>query len=188
MSESRTAEQKVAILQRFVNSYGDDLVTVRAALNDPATPEAAQRVLIGGLNYSLDMLDMFPDHYKGLGAADDAIVLRLAAKLAGAAGASHAGLATLAGEASDVATVFEKLAGPLEKLVAKLPEREVRGRTAAKILSHKDTRIMFDADVGREAKRYTPQPIDTKVEGPERALIELAKMVEHALKQAGIPT
>lgn len=45
---------------------------------------------------------------------------------------------------------------------------------------------MFDADVGREAKRYVVQQIDTSAEGPERAVIELRKMVEHALKKAGI--
>ena len=186
MSKSLTAAERIAVLQRFVDSYGDDLVAVRAALADPATPEAAQRVLVGGLNYSLDMLDMFPDHYKGLGVADDGIVLRLAAKLAVAAGASNAKLANLAAEASEVAAVFENLAAPLEQLVARMPDREVRGRTATKILSHKDTRIMFDADVGREAKRYVAQPIDTSAEGPERALIELRKMVESALKKAGI--
>jgi uncharacterized membrane protein YkvA (DUF1232 family) len=185
---SETAEQKIAVLQRFVNTYGEDLLAVRAALAEPSVPEAAQRVLIGGLNYALDMLDMFPDHYKGLGVADDAIVLRLAAKLAVAAGASSTTLAALAAQADEVVSLFDKLAAPLEKLVATFPDREVRGRTAAKILSHKDTRIMFDADIGREAKRQTPQVIDTSVEGPERALIELRKMVEHALKKAGIST
>jgi uncharacterized membrane protein YkvA (DUF1232 family) len=180
------ADKKIATLQRYVNSYADDLIAVRATLAERSTPEAAQRVLIGALNYALDMLDMFPDHYKGLGVADDAIVLRLAAKLAVAAGASSPTLTKLAGEASEVTTIFDKLAMPLERLVATFPDREVRGRTAAKILSHKDTRIMFEADVGREAKRHAPQPIDTSVEGPERALIELRKMVEHALKKAGI--
>src|SRR5688572_1586161 len=177
---SLTAEEKVAVLQRFVDAFPNDLLAVRAALGEK-TPEAAQRFLIGGLNYALDMLDIFPDHYKGLGIADDAIVLRLAAKLAVGAGATDAGLVKLAEETSDVTAVFGELAAPLEKLVATMPDREVRGRTAAKIISHKDTRIMFDADVGREAKRHAPQQIDTKVEGPERALIELRKMIEHAL-------
>ena len=186
MSDSPAAEQKIEILQRFVAHYAEDLLAVRTALADPSTPAPAQRLLVGALNYGLDMLDMFPDHYKGLGVADDAIVLRLAAKLAVAAGASHAALLALSKQASEVVEVFDDLAAPLEQLVAKLPEREVRGRTADQILSHKDTRIMFDADVGREAKRHTSHPIDTAVEGPARALIELRKMVEHGLKQAGI--
>lgn len=186
MAESGTATRKVEILQRFVNGYADDLGVVGGALGDPTTPPAAQRLLIGALNYGLDMLDMFPDHYKGLGVADDAIVLRLAARLAVAAGATNAELATLAGEADQVGTVFGELVGPLEKLVATFPDREVRGRTADKILGHKDTLIMFDADVSREAKRVTAAPIETGIESPERAIIELRKMIEHALKKAGI--
>jgi uncharacterized membrane protein YkvA (DUF1232 family) len=179
-----TAEQKIAILQRFVDSFATDLLAVRDAIG--GSPEGAQRVLVGACNYALDMLDIFPDNFKGLGIADDAIVLRLASKLAVAAGATDDKVKKLAGEAADVATVFEDLAAPLEKLVAQMADREVRGRGAAKILSHKDTKVMFDADVGREAKRYTPQQIDTKVEGPARAVIELRKMIESALAKAGI--
>lgn len=186
MSGSLTAEQKLAVLQRFIDKYAEDLLAVQGALGDASTPDAAKRVLVGGLNYGLDMLDMFPDHYKGLGVADDVIVLRLAAKQAVAAGASHAALLRLADEAGDVAAVFEDLAAPLEKFVAKLPEREARGRSVDKILTHRDTRIMFEADVAREAKRHKPQPIDTSVGGPERALVELRKMTEHGLRKAGI--
>lgn len=176
-----TGDEKIEVLQGFVNSFTTDLLTVREGL--AGAPESAQRFLIGGLNYALDMLDMFPDHFKGLGVADDAIVLRLACKLAVAAGATHGGVVQLAGEASKVADVFGDLAEPLEQHVAKMPDREVRGRTAAKILGHKDTRIMFEADVGREAKRHAPQTIDTKKEGADRALVELRKMIEHALKK-----
>ena len=181
-----TDADKIEILQRFVNGYADDLGVVGGALGDASTPPAAQRLLIGALNYGLDMLDMFPDHYKGLGVADDAIVLRLASRLAVAAGATNPKLATLANEAADVATVFGDLVGRLERLVATFPDREVRGRTADKILGHKDTLIMFDADVSREAKRVTAAPIDTAIESPERAIVELRKMIESALQKAGI--
>ena len=187
MSGDVTAEKQVAVLQHFVDRYPDDLRGVQDALNDSEMPEAARRVLVGGLNYGLDMLDMFPDHFKGIGIADDAMILRLAAKQAVAAGAEQAALDLLANEASDVAQVLGDLFDPLEQLVAKLPEREVRGRTVDKILSHKDTRIFFDADVSREAKRHVPQPIEM-VGGPERAIIELRKMVQHGLKKAGIVT
>jgi len=182
---SMTHAEKVGVLQRFVDSFSNDLTVVRTALADSKTPEAAQRFLIGGLNYALDMLDIFPDHYKGLGIADDAIVLRLAAKLAVGAGATDNKLGALAEDVSEVKSVFGDLTDKLEKLVAQFPDRDVRGRTAAKILSHKDTRIMFDADVGREAKRHQAEKIETP-EGPERALIELRKMIDHALTKAGI--
>jgi uncharacterized membrane protein YkvA (DUF1232 family) len=182
---SLTAEDKLSVLQRFVDSFPKDLLAVRAAVADSKTPEAAQRFLIGGLNYALDMLDIFPDNTKGLGIADDAMVLRLACKLAKNAGASDPAVDTLALDANNVTALFEDLAGPLEKLVAQFPEREVRGRTASKIIGHKDTRVMFDADVGREAKRITPAPVATK-DGAERTVVELRKMLEHALKRAGV--
>ena len=83
-----------------------------------------------------------------------------------------------------VTALFEDLAAPLERLVSQFPDREVRGRTATKILGHKDTRVMFDADVGREAKAVAPAPIAMK-EGAERTVIELRKMLEAALKRAG---
>lgn len=181
-----TGAESIVILQRFVDRYADDLQTVQSALGDSTTPAAARRILVGGMNYALDMLDMFPDHYKGLGVADDALVLRLAAKQAIAAGASHAALAKLGEEAADVQALFGELFDPLEKFVAKLSERSVRGRTADKILAERDARVMFDADVTREAKRYKAQTIDTSAGGPERALIELRKMAEHSLRKSGL--
>jgi len=185
MSGNTEAEKQVAVLQRFVDRYPDDLRGIVEALNDGEMPEEAQRALVGGLNYGLDMLDMFPDHFKGIGIADDAIVLRLAAKQAVAAGAAQLAIGSLANEAPEVAEIFGELYGPLEQLVAKLPGTEVRGRTADKIVSHKDTRVAFLADVGREAKRHTPQPIEM-TGGPERAIIELQKMMRHGIKKAGI--
>jgi uncharacterized membrane protein YkvA (DUF1232 family) len=176
-------DDQLTVLQRFVNSFPQDLLAVREALNDPATPAAAQRFLIGGLNYALDMLDIFPDHFKGIGIADDAIVLRLSAKLARDAGASHPAIDKLATDANLVIPLFDGHAAPLEQLVAQFPDREVRGRTADKILGHKDTRVMFDADIGREAKRHQPQQIGG-TDGASRAISELHKMVEHALRRA----
>ncbi len=184
--DAMDGQESLTILQRFVDHYANDLATVQSALADSSTPAPARRPLVGGLNYALDALDMFPDHMKGLGVADDALVLRLAAKQAVAAGATHPGLTALAGEAADVASLFGELTPALERFVAKLPDHTVRGRSSDKILSDKDARTMFDADVTREAKRYQPQPIDVSAGGPERALIELRKMAQHALKKAGI--
>jgi uncharacterized membrane protein YkvA (DUF1232 family) len=181
-----TGEEKVAILQGFVDRYGEDLATIVSALGDSSTPEPARRTLVGALSYGLDMLDLFPDHYKGLGMADDAIVLRLAAKQAIDAGASNPALAKLAGEAARVGDVMDDLAGPLGEFVAKLPDVEVRGRTATKILGDRDVRALFLGEVDREAKRHKPQAIDVSAGGPDRAIAELKKMASHALKKAGI--
>lgn len=182
---SLSPEDMIMVLQRFVDNFPNDLLAMQAALKDPSTPEEAKKYLIGGLNYALDMLDIFPDTFKGIGIADDGMVLRVSAKLAKNAGATHQAVDALAMDANVVNMMFEDLAGPLEKLVASFPEREVRGRTAAKILSHKDTHVMFDADIGREAKKVKPAPIGTGKDA-DRQVIELRKMLEHALKRAGV--
>ena len=82
---------------------------------------------MGALNYALDQLDILPDHYRGIGVADDAMVLRLAARQAIAAGATHAGLRALADDTAQVEAVLEDLTAPLEKYVALLPDKKVRG-------------------------------------------------------------
>lgn len=178
-----TAEDKVFVLQRFVNSYAQDLLVLQAAYADPSTPPDAQRLLIGALNYGLDQLDMFPDHRGPIGYADDAIVLRIAAKLARAAGAKHAALEPLALDANNVINLFPDLAGPLEKLVATFPRREVRGRNADKILSHGLSRVAFDADVIKEANKFNPERIATKANAP-RVIEELYRAMREAIVKA----
>ncbi len=177
---SLTAEDKVYVLQRMVNSYAQDLLVIHAALGTPSTPEQAQRILIGALNYALDKLDMFPEHRGAIGVADDAMVLRIAAKLARAAGAKHAALEALALDANNVINLFEDLAGPLEKLVMQLPNREVRGRTAEQILSRRVGRAGFDADIVNEAKQFKPDRIATKANAP-RVIDELYQAMRSAI-------
>jgi uncharacterized membrane protein YkvA (DUF1232 family) len=180
-----SAADSIATLQRFVNEYAKDVQLAKDALGR-IQPEAAQRVLIGVLNYGLDMLDIFPDHYQGLGMADDAVILRLGAKLAVAAGAKDAGLDRLAAEVDLVRDAFGSLLEPFKALVARLPDRVVHGRDASRILGSKDVRAMFEADVARQVKSYRPQTIEIASGGPARALDELKGMLRHALKKVGI--
>jgi len=180
---SLSAEDKVFVLQRFVNNYSQDLVTMLAALADPSTPEPAQRLLIGGLNYALDKFDMLPDHRGPIGIADDAIVLRITAKLAKAAGAKHAGLEPLALDANNVHNLFADLAAPLEKLVATLPKKEVRGRTTEKILANNLARAAFDSDVNNESKRFKAERIATAENAP-RAIDELYRAMRDTVIRA----
>jgi uncharacterized membrane protein YkvA (DUF1232 family) len=182
-----TANDSLAILERFVSSYTAAVGVVMDALTDEKTPEAAKRPLVGTLNYVLDLLDIFPDHYQGLGVADDAMLLRLGAKQAITAGASNGALAALAAEASEVEAVLGELAAPLEKYVAALPERTVRGRTVAQILSDKVVFGTFAADVQRQIASHRPTPIDHKLSA-DYHVGELRRMVKHALKKAGLLT
>ena len=177
--------ESLAILQRFVDHYAEDIGTLQAALADAATPAPARRLIVGALAYSIDKFDFFPDSTKGLGTVDDAIILRLAAKAAHAAGATHDGLTRLAGDAMHLTTMFGDLAPALDRLVGALPDRAVNGKKADEVLASKDAMVMLEANLGRELKKYKPQPIEV-TGGPERALVEVRKMFEHAIKKTGV--
>src|SRR5512140_132804 len=135
------AADRLQTLQRYIDSFAADAGTLRAALADASTPEPARCLIAGALNYILDALDIFPDHYKGLGLADDALVFRVAAARAVAAGAKHAGLATLADDARDTDAILGDVSQAFAKFVDTLPERAVRGRTGSKVVADRDTRV-----------------------------------------------
>ena len=178
-------EQTLAVLQKFVDGYTDSVEVAMAALTDAATPNDAKRVLVGALNYVLDLLDMFPDHYQGLGVADDAMLLRLAARQAVLEGAEQPRLKALANEAAEVEPLLGDLADRLEKYVTKLADRKVRGRTADSILGSKDVFAVFSNDIDRQVKSFRPQKIEPSVNA-EFQVKELRKMLEHSLKKAGV--
>jgi len=182
MSDS---EQSLKILQKFVDGFSMDVGRVRAALDDEGTSPTHKKNLVGALNYLLDRMDMFPDHYKGIGFADDAMVLRIAAAQAVGEGAGARGLLGLAKEVSEVNELLGDLEEPVAKFVASLATRTVRGRTPEKILSDKDTRAVFDADLTRMVKAMSPETIDTSWMGSKAVVDELRKMIRHALKKEG---
>ncbi len=182
-----TPAESIVTLQRFVDQYAADVTAALAVLADRATPEPARFALAAALNYVLDLLDIFPDHYAGLGVADDALVLRLAARQAAAEGATGAAIERLAGEASTVEAMFGgELASALDTYVQRLGGRAVRGRTVGQILSDPDVYAVFSADVGRQVRASRPRPIDTSQGGPEGVLGELRLMMRAALKKEGL--
>lgn len=179
------ADETLAKLQTFVDGFAMDVGRVRAAVDDESTPPGCRAILVGALNYLLDRLDMFPDHFKGLGFADDAMVLRLAAAQAVAEGAGSRGLFGLAKEAASVNQLAGELEAPLAKLIAALPDRVVRGRTAKAILASKDERAVFDADLNRAVKKFEVSKIDVSWMGAGGLVNELRKMMRHALTRDG---
>lgn len=181
-----TAVDQIGWLQGFIDSVKEDAQTIHATIDQTGVPAGARRVLVGALNYGLDLLDIFPDHYEGLGLADDAAVLRLAARYAVQEGAADPSLRRLAAQASDVDQLFGELAAPLDRFVAQLPDRAVRGRTADQILGSKDLRVSFDAEVKRAIAQLKPAPIKIGIGGPEAAVKELVKMTQSSLKKAGL--
>lgn len=179
------SEAAIATLQRYVDDYAQDVNDVHSAVSDETQPLAARRLLVGALNYVLDVLDMLPDHYKGLGVADDAMVLRLAAAQAVAAGATDGGVKRLAADAAEIEAMFPSLASAFGRFVTAMPDRAVNNRTADRILADRDTRVLFNADIARETARHKTSTIELKFGGAAGVLKELEKMLKHGLKRAG---
>lgn len=175
------ADDTLATLQKMVDGFALDVGRVRAALADDTTPKEAKAILVGALNYVLDTLDMFPDHYQGVGLADDAIVLRLAAVQAVGTGARGKPLQQLAQEARAAREILGDVTDRLEAFVEALPARPVRGRTAADILGSADVRAVFDADLNRMVKKPAGGPIALPPGGVKALVEELRKMVKSAL-------
>ncbi|HXU81779.1 MAG TPA: hypothetical protein VN914_10310 [Polyangia bacterium] len=172
-------------LQELVDGFSLDVGRVRAALADEKTEEPARKLLVGALCYVIDTWDMFPDHYRGVGLADDALVLRVASALALRAGASHRGLQHLAGEMSVVRTLLGDLADPLEQFCAALPDRTFGNRTVPTILASADVRAVFEADLTRLAKKQSSVKITPPPAGAPGLVSELRKMVKSALTKEG---
>jgi uncharacterized membrane protein YkvA (DUF1232 family) len=172
-------------LQKLVDGFSLDVGRVRAALADDKTEEPAKKLLVGALSYVIDTWDMFPDHYRGVGLADDALVLRVACKLALEAGANHRGVQNLAGEMSVVRTLMGELAEPLEQFCAALPGRTFGNRTVDDILGDPDIRAVFEGDLNRLAKKQSGVTITTPPTGTAALLSELRKMMKSALTKAG---
>lgn len=178
-------DSTLATLQELVDGFSLDVGRVRAALADDKTDPASQKLLIGALSYVIDTWDMFPDHYRGVGLADDAMVLRVAAHLAQQRGATHRGITHLAGEMPVVRELLGDLVEPLEQFCAALPERQVGGRKVDAILADKDVRAGFEGDLNRLAKKPQPVKISAPPTGPQALVSELRKMMKSALTKAG---
>ncbi len=177
------ASESVATLQRFVDGFALDVGRVRAALADDTSPAAGRLCLIGALNYVLDALDIFPDHYQGLGLVDDAIVLRLASAQAVALGVEHRGCKQLAADVDAVRVVLGDMVGPLDAFVGTYATRSVRGRMPSQILGDADVRAIFEADLTRLLKRHKTARIEPIPGGDAAIVDELRRMVQAALKK-----
>jgi uncharacterized membrane protein YkvA (DUF1232 family) len=181
MSQDTTLET----LQKLVDGFSLDVGRVRAALAEETTEGAVRPLLVGALCYVLDTWDMFPDHHRGMGLADDALVLRVVAHLAVQAGGSHRGLQHLAADMPLVHTLLGELVAPLEKFCAALPGRRFGNTTVDAILADADVRAVFEADLTRLGRKSQPVTISPPPTGAETLLSELRKMMKSALAKAG---
>jgi uncharacterized membrane protein YkvA (DUF1232 family) len=182
-----TETETVARLQRMVDSLAGDIEGLQVALADARTPDAARRVLGAALIYVVDRFDLVPDHIAGIGLADDATVLRLAAKVAVSYGADDAALRRLASEAADLAAAWGDLLGPLEDYLNQLQWHAAPGKTPAEVIADPEMRVQLWRDLGARARDHRPQPLAGGQHGDAANVLGLLRrLVRARLQKAGL--
>ena len=183
-----TDAERLQLLQGMVDRFAEDVASVQNGIADARTPEIARRSLGAALIYVIERMDLIPDHIEGLGVADDAAVVRLAAKTAVSYGADDPGLRRLAGEAADVAEILDDLIGPLEDYLNKLEWQAAKGKTPADVIADPDSRMQLWRELAQRIKSYKTHSL-TETHGDEANVIKvLRRLIRARLASAGFTT
>jgi uncharacterized membrane protein YkvA (DUF1232 family) len=143
----------------------DVLSTFELITNEAIAPQG-RRFLVGALSYTLTQFDLIPDHERG-GSVDDAFVLRIAyglcAEHAAELGIQEAALmARFTNEEEQVREFLgEALFAKLRRLVMEQSEKEIRGRTAAQVLTDSRARELMKRELDAAMKRVRPDQVAT---------------------------
>ena len=125
--------------EEWTGQLSTDLDATFALSADERIAAQGRRFLAGALAYSLQQLDIIPDH-EAAGSIDDAIVLRVAfglsAEHAAKAGVDDAALfARMTNEEDEVRTFFgDALFAKIGRFVVELADKPVRGRTSDQVI------------------------------------------------------
>jgi uncharacterized membrane protein YkvA (DUF1232 family) len=155
MTETNVDEKYLEIFPAWLKTLGDDANALGGLVAEVNAPEGARRYAAAGLNYIFKSLDLIPDGIDDLGFMDDAFVLRVAASLAAAEGASkNPALSRLADDAKSVKDFLGEDYAKLETYVRGLRKGAARGRTVDDIVGDEGTKSAFLAEVKSWAAAY----------------------------------
>ena len=161
MTEAISNEHYFDAFSSWLGSLGGDAGELALALDDLALPERVRLLVAGSLNYLFKSLDLIPDGVEDLGYLDDALVLRVAARLCCRVEDTRwkekeigAILYRLAGEADLVETFLGPVYQRLERYTEELTRGAARGRTAEELVKDVTIRTSFLQDVTEWASRY----------------------------------
>lgn len=147
-------------LNRWLTELPKDAEVLRQALLDPRTGSRARRGSAGALGYLLRKIDLIPDHFAGLGRADDVFVMRVAAAQALEAGLDGLSDAVaievlrLADEASLVQTCLGALYPRLWTYVEELANTPFRNRRTEQLLHSGEAQEQFLRELRDELRDY----------------------------------
>ncbi len=173
-----------AHFQKWIDNYADDTRLIMTLVRNESLPEDVRRLAVGILNYNLKQLDLIPDFYTPVGLIDDAMIIRVFAKLVADA-VPHISDDRLRARMNDLIAenaVLEEFCGDaiysaLRKYVKSQPDRKVRQRDAKIILDNPSIMKEFMDDLETEIRGYEGARIDD----PENVLKELKSFLKMKL-------
>lgn len=142
----------------WTSQLASDLEATFALTGDDRIGAQGRKFLAGALSYSLQQLDIIPDH-EAAGSVDDAIVLRVAYGLAAehasrASVEDHARFARMTNDEEHIKQFLgDALFAKLRRLVLDLTDKQVRGRTADDIITAGKARDDLKRELDSQAKR-----------------------------------
>jgi uncharacterized membrane protein YkvA (DUF1232 family) len=166
------------------DSFHQDVEALQALVESETAHEEARKLAAAALNYVVTRMDLVPDWNEGIGALDDAMVVRVCMSLAQSRalgdlpGETEYTLGRLGNDAEKLrAFLGVELYDKLRQYCARLTETAVRGRTPAQIVDDPAARAALYADVVDELKRSVP----VVVEDPDDAELRLKAYLAHKL-------
>ncbi|MBN2723617.1 MAG: DUF1232 domain-containing protein [Deltaproteobacteria bacterium] len=156
--------------QQWIDNYADDIRLLISLLKEKSAPEELRRLVVGTLNYGLKQLDLIPDFYTPVGLIDDAMIIRVFAKI----GLDYVlqlenenlrnKLIQLAEEDKFINEfVGDDIYRALTNYVKAQPDRKVRQRDAKIVLGNDDIMKEFIDDIKGELSGYEGAKISDPV-------------------------
>ncbi len=140
-----------------------DIDALKAVVEAEGADLPAKKLAAGALSYLVSKMDLVPDWNKGIGFADDVMVMRVTSQLIQNHDTGELGsvaLVALGRMSNEAETVSRFLGDPLfDKLrtyVSKLVDVEVRGRTPGVIANDEEARARLWSELDDELAKAGP--------------------------------
>jgi len=175
----------IETFKSWAETFHQDVEALKKLVESRTAHEEARRYAAAALNYVVTRMDLVPDWNEGIGALDDAMVLRVCTQLAQQhptgelPGDAEYTLGKLGNEAERLGDLLGRdIAQKLKSYCAKLSETAVRGRTPQQIVEDDAARAALYGDLDEELKKSVP----VVVADPADAEIRLKAYLAHKLQ------
>lgn len=175
----------IETFKSWAESIHQDVDALKKLVETEDAHAEARRYAAAALSYIVTRMDLIPDWNEGIGALDDAMVLRVCTQLAQqhptgeVGGEAEYTLGRLGNEAEKLAELLGRdIAGKLKAYCAKLTTTVVRGRIPQQIVDDEAARKALYGDVDEELKKSMP----VVVSDPADAEIRLKAYLAHKLQ------